>query len=139
MANNFQNGSDLLIYIGTGSTATPIAWSRNCSVSMSTNMADATTKSNDGWQESIPTTKSWSIDTDGLGVWNENIKDFMQIFDDRTPIQISFKPRNIVTDDMIYSGEAFIESLDIEAPMEDGVTFKVSLKGSGKLDFTVSE
>ncbi|MBE9598740.1 phage tail tube protein [Pedobacter sp. MC2016-24] len=136
MANNFTNGSDLLIYIGTGSTATPVAFSRNCSISMSTNMADATTKSNDGFTEIIPTTKSWSIDTDGLGVWNGNIKEFMQIYDDRSPIQVSFKPRAVATGDLVYSGTAYIESLDIEAPMEDGVTFKISLKGSGKLDFT---
>lgn len=138
MANNFQNGSDLLIYIGTGSTATPIGWSRNCSISMSTQMSDATTKTNLGWSESIPTLKSWSIDTDGLGVWNENIEEFMEIFNNRTPVQISFKPRNITTGDMIYSGLAFIESFDIEAPMEDGVTYKISLKGSGALDFTAS-
>lgn len=134
MANKFLNGSDLLVFLGTGSTATALGYSRNCSVSLSTNMADATTKSNDGWEESIPTTKSWSVDADGLGVWGENIKEFVAAFDSRLPLQVSFKPSVVVTGTtMVYSGTAYIESLDIDAPMEDGVSYKLSLKGSGIL------
>jgi Predicted secreted protein len=136
MANKFVNGSDLLVYLGTGTT-TPIAYSRNCSLALSVNLANATTKTNEGWEESIPTTKSWSIDTDGLGVWNENIKEFVAAFDSRLPLQVTFRPSTIVSGvTQTYKGEAYIESLDIEAPMEDGLTYKLSLKGSGKLNTT---
>ncbi|WP_316817282.1 phage tail tube protein [Pedobacter nyackensis] len=139
MANNFLNGSDLLVYLGTGQTATALGYSRNCSISLSTNMADATTKTNEGYTESIPTTKSWSVDADGLGVWNENIKQFVAAFDTRSPLHVSFKPSTVVSGTtMVYSGTAYIESLDIEAPMEDGVTYKLSLKGSGKLNIATA-
>lgn len=133
---NFLNGSDLLVYLGSGTTV-PIAYSRNCSVSLSVNLADTTTKSNNGWSESLPTTKSWSIDADGLGVWGENIKEFVAAFDSRLPLQVTFRPATIISGStQTYSGTAYIESLDIEAPMEDGVSYKLSLKGSGKLNTT---
>lgn len=136
MASKFVNGSDLLVYLGTGTTV-PIAYSRNCSLSLSVNIVDATTKSNDGWEESIATLKSWSIETDGLGVWTENIKEFVAAFDSRAPLQVTFRPSTIVSGvTQTYKGEAYIESFDVEAPMEDGLTYKLSLKGSGKLTIT---
>jgi len=134
MADNFINGSDLLVYIG----AEPIAASRSCSISMSTNMADSTTKDNEGYSTSIPTTRSWELSVDGLASWGENVALLMQAFDDRTPLAIKFKPRNAVTGDMTYSGFAFLESLEFDAPLEDGVSFSASFKGTGKLLFTAT-
>jgi TP901-1 family phage major tail protein len=133
---NFLNGSDLLVFIGTGSTATAIGYSRSCSISLSTNMADATTKSNDGFTEVIPTTKSWEVSVEGLGVWNDNIKQFVDAYSARTPLAISFYPKDITTGQMKYSGTAYLESLEISGEMEDGVTYSVSLKGSGALAIT---
>lgn len=134
MAEKFLNGSDLLIYIG----ANPVAFSRSCSISMNTAMADCTTKDNDGYSESIPTTRSWECSVDGLGVWNSNIKEFMAAFQNKTALDIKFKPREVATGDLVYSGKAFIESLEISGEMEDGVTYSVSLKGTGALDFTAT-
>ncbi|MEJ5962819.1 phage tail tube protein [Pedobacter immunditicola] len=131
MADNFINGSDLVLFIG----AEPIASSRSCSISMSVNMADATTKDNEGYSESIPTTRSWELSADGLAAWGGNIKELMTAFQNKTALQIKFSPRELATGDMVYSGTAYLESLEIDAPMEDGVSFSVSLKGSGKLLF----
>jgi TP901-1 family phage major tail protein len=133
---NFLNGSDLLVYIGSGSTATPVGYSRSCSISLSTNMADATTKSNDGFTEVIPTTKSWEVSVEGLGVWNDNIALFVNAYNARTPLAISFYPTQLATGQMKYSGTAYLESLEISGEMEDGVTYSVSLKGSGALAIT---
>jgi TP901-1 family phage major tail protein len=135
---NFLNGSDLLVYIGSGQTATAVGYSRSCSISLSTNMADATTKSNNGFSESIPTTKSWEISVEGLGVWNENIKQFVDAYNDRTPLVISFHPTQLASGQMKYSGTAYLESLEISGEMEDGVTYSVSFKGSGALAITAT-
>jgi TP901-1 family phage major tail protein len=134
MADNFLNGSDLLVYIG----ANPVAFSRSCSISMNVNMADATTKDNNGYAESIPTTRSWECSVDGLGVWNSNIKEFMAAFTGKTLLDIKVKPRNAAASDLIYSGKCYIESLEISGEMEEGVTYSASLKGTGALTFAVA-
>lgn len=135
---NFLNGSDLLVFIGTGQTATPIGYSRSCSISLSTNLADCTTKSNSGYTEVIPTTKSWEVSVEGLGIWNENIKQFVDAYNDRTPLAISFHPKDLASGQMKYSGTAYLESMEISGEMEDGVTYSVSLKGSGALAITAT-
>lgn len=131
MADNFLNGSDLLIYIG----ATPVAFSRSCSISMNTAFADATTKDNQHFAESIPTTRSWEMSVEGLGVWNSNIKDFMAAYQSQLSLDVKFSPRTTKTGDLQYTGKAFIESLEVSGKMEDGVTYSVKLKGSGALTF----
>ena len=128
-ADKFFSGSDLLVYIG----AEPIGHSRSCSFSMSQNLADATTKSNNGFMEYVPTTRGWELSCDGLGVWNENINQFFNAINDRTPLIIKFSPRNAVSGTTYYSGTAYIESFDVSGEMEDGVTYSVSMKGSGIL------
>lgn len=131
MADNFLNGSDLLIYIG----ANPVAFSRSCSISMNTAFADATTKDNNSYSESIPTTRSWECSVDGLAVFGSNIKDFMAAFTAKTLIDIKVSPRNAAASELVYKGKAYIESLEISGEMEDGVTYSVSLKGTGALTF----
>lgn len=134
MAENFINGSDLLLYIGVE----PVGYSRSCSISMNQTMADVTTKSNDGFTESLPTTRSWECSVDGLAVWQENIKSFTQAFQNKTKLEIKFKPRAAVASDLIYSGFAYIESLEISSEMEDAVSFSLSMKGSGALTFAAA-
>ena len=134
MADNFINGSDLVLFIGS----TPIASSRSCSISMSVNMADATTKDNEGYSESVPTTRSWEISADGLAAWDGNVVERMNAFQNRTALSVKFSPRILESGDKFYSGIAYLESLEIDAPMEDGVSYSVSLKGSGKLTFAAT-
>lgn len=128
-ADKFFSGSDLLVYIG----GTPIGHSRNCTFSMSQKLADATTKSNEGFMEYVPTTRSWDIKADGLGVWSENISTFFDAVNNRTALTVKFSPRNAVSGTTYYQGTAYIESFDVAGQMEDGVTYSVSMKGSGIL------
>ena len=100
---------------------------------MSQNLADATTKSNNGFMEYVPTTRGWEVSCDGLGVWNENINQFFNAVNNRTALTIKFAPRNAVSGTTYYQGTAFIESFDVSGEMEDGVTYSVSMKGSGIL------
>ena len=56
------NGTSLVVLIGTE----VIAHATSCSLSVSSDLPDATTKDSGGWNENIAGAKSWSLTTDGL-------------------------------------------------------------------------
>lgn len=128
------NGSDLLFFIGSQ----PVAMSRTCSISIKTNMVDTTTKDSvGGWAESLPVGKSWTGKVDGLVVWG-NVEQFSDAIIDRTLLQISFKKRDSVAGDPVYSGSAWIESFDMDAGQDAAVTYSIAFTGCGALSSTTS-
>ena len=132
------NGSDLLFFLGTGSTSTPIAMSRSCSISISSSMVDTTTKdSTGGWAESIPVGKSWSGSVEGLVVWGTNLTTFTNAILNKTLLDLQFKRPAGLTGDIIFSGAAWIESCDIDASQDEAVTYSVKFTGCGALTQTV--
>ena len=137
-APNLFNGSDLLFYIGTGTTAVPIAMSRSCSLSLSATSVDSTTKDSvGGWNESLMMGRSWTGSVDGLVVWGTNVSVFTNAIFNKTLLDIQFKRSNGIAGDIIFSGAAWIESFDIEAGQDEAVTYSVSFTGCGELKQTV--
>lgn len=128
------NGSDLLFFIGS----TPIAMSRSCSISLNASMVDTTTKDSGSWAESIPTSRSWTGSAEGLVVWNDNLSDFTDAFIGKTLLSISFKQRVSATSDIVYNGEAWIESIEVSAEQDAAVTYSVNFTGTGALVKTVT-
>jgi predicted secreted protein len=138
MANTNQFlGSDLMVYIGTGGTATPIAYSRKCSFKLNSQLADSTTKSSEGaYTEYLPSLKSWELSTEGLAAWGSNVSQFFDAINNGTGLQVQFKPSNLTTGDIVFSGKVYVESFEIQADNGEVVTYSVSFKGSGKLSAT---
>lgn len=127
------NGSDLLFFVGSGSTSVAIAMSKTCSLSIQANMVDTTTKDSvGGWAESIPVGKSWSGSVDGLVVWG-NLNQFTDAIFNKTLLEIQFKERAGITGSAIYGGSAWIESLDVDASQDEAVTYSVKFTGCGVL------
>ncbi len=139
------NGTSLVVLIG----AEVIGYATSCSLSLAIDTPDASTKQSLGWADEIGGQRSWSLTTDGLatvvpGTTAPYIStaELTALAIDRTSVQVKFTTVNNstvdgvtpVTGDVIYSGYAFIESVDMTADMENPVTYSVSFKGTGVLD-----
>jgi predicted secreted protein len=138
------NGTSLVVLIGTE----VIGFATSCSLSLAIDAPDASTKQSLGWADEIGGQRSWSLTTDGLAtVVPGTVATYVTTAElnalaiARTPVVVKFTTVDNstvggvtpVTGDVIYSGSAFIESVDMTADMENPVTYSVSFKGTGVL------
>lgn len=127
-------GLDGLLYINTGTTASPtwtlIAGQKNASYSFKKATVDITCKDNSGWEDFIGTTRGWTVTADGL--CEETDAGFLYLeaafFDDSTR-EFKF----ITPTDRYFQGEAEIETFDEKFPYDNTVEYSVTLKGKGEL------
>lgn len=132
------NGTNLVVFVGTE----VIAHATSCSLSVSADLPDATTKQSLGWAEEIAGLRSWSLTTDGLATVEPTgtdyvVGDIFSALNGRTKVTVKFSTANgstPITGDLYWEGTAFVESLDITADMESPVTYSVSFTGSGLLE-----
>lgn len=131
------NGTQLVVLVGTE----VIAHATSCSLTVSADLPDATTKQSGGWAEEIGGLRSWSITTDGLATVEPTgtsyvVGDIFSALNGRTAVTVKFTTANgntVVAGDLVWSGSAFVESLDITADMESPVTYSASFTGTGQL------
>ena len=131
------NGTSLVVLVGTE----VVAHATSCTLSVSADLPDATTKQSGGWAEEIAGLRSWSITTDGLATVEPTgtsfvVGDLFSALNGRTSVTVKFTTANGATPivgDLIWSGSAFVESLDITADMESPVTYSASFTGTGVL------
>lgn len=131
------NGTSLVVLVGTE----VVAHATSCTLSVSADLPDATTKQSGGWAEEIAGLRSWSITTDGLATveptgTNFVVGDLFSALNGRTSVTVKFTTANgstPIVGDLIWSGSAFVESLDITADMESPVTYSASFTGTGVL------
>jgi predicted secreted protein len=131
------NGTSLVVLVGTE----VVAHATSCSLSISADLPDATTKESGGWADHIAGLRSWSLTTDGLATveptgTNYVVGDLFSALNGRGTVTVKFTTVNgstPVAGDLIWSGSAFIESLDITADMESPVTYSASFTGTGVL------
>lgn len=124
-----MKGVDILIKIGT----TVLGGQRNATLNRSAETIDVTTKSSNGWRESVASIKDWGVDCDGLLVENDTAY---------TSLETAYMNGETVTVEVgfpsgtKYSGTAIITDFPIEAPYDDNVTYSVSFQGTGALTKT---
>jgi len=138
------NGTSLVVLIGTE----VIGYATSCSLSLAIDTPDSSTKQSLGWADEIGGQKSWSLTTDGLAtVVPGTVATYVTTAElnalaiARTAVSVKFTTVDNstvggvtpVSGDVIYSGSAFIESVDMTADMENPVTYSVSFKGTGAL------
>jgi len=138
------NGTSLVVLIGSE----VIGYATSCSLSLAIDTPDSSTKQSLGWADEIGGQKSWSLTTDGLAtVVPGSVATYVSTAElnalaiARTAVSVKFTTVDNstvggvtpVSGDVIYSGSAFIESVDMTADMENPVTYSVSFKGTGPL------
>ena len=125
------NGSDILLY--DAATNFPLMCQTNLSITFSDAMIDATCKQSLGYSISLPGLREFAFTADALVNFDEGAADLgittlMNAYKFRTPINILIK--NPIIDAGYYLGLTYVQSIEINAPMEDVVSYTVEFTGT---------
>ena len=125
-------GLDVLIKVGS----TVVGGQRNASLEMSAETIDTTVKSTGGWAAKIPGIKSWTSSCDGVYFLDDTgLTAAQTAFMNGTEVKLEFSKGT----DLVYSGQAVITSMSVEAGQEDVVSYTISFEGTGALTATAGE
>jgi predicted secreted protein len=125
------NGSDILLYDADSNF--PLMCQTNVTITLNDAMIDATCKQSAGYSVSLPGLRDFAFTADALVDFNEGVSDtgittLFAAYDARTPINILIS--NPVLATAYYTGLAYVESIEVNAPMEDVVSYTVSFSGT---------
>lgn len=131
------NGTDLLIkVIADGGTLGNIGHTTSCSLSLSQDLPEATSKDSSGMQEVISGVRSAEISFEGLVVYDESsgIQNQEEVADfilNRNKVDWQFGTAE--SGDTIYTGEGFLSSVEVTAEMESPVTYSGTIVVTGSI------
>ena len=134
-----QAGCDVLLKVakeGTGgadpTTYTVIGGQTGATLNRSAETIDVTDKTNNGWKESMAGLKEWSIDCDGFVViGDEGIGILDEQFEARKPVYVE-----VTIGGRTYKGSGYIVDYPIEMPVDNAVTYSLSIAGASALTKT---
>ena len=130
------NGTELGVYIDS----TLIAAATDCSLSLSMETIDITTKDSAGWRELLAGTRSGSISCSGLidytDASNKDTTDLFVAFENRTSLTLAFQKANEVTGDLAFTCVGFLTSLEQSGGTEDTATYSATFEISGVITDT---
>lgn len=123
------NGTNLLVKVG----GTVIGHTTSCTLSISHDIADATTKDSAGWSEGISGLRSGEISFDGLVDYSDanSVIDLIDLVSTRAKVTCVFG--TAATGDTIYTAQGFISSIEQTGEMEAAVTFSGSITLTGAI------
>ena len=125
------NGSDILLYDADSNF--PLMCQTNLTITLNDAMIDATCKQSGGYQVNLPGLRDFAFTADALVNFDEGASDLgittlFDAYNARTPINILIS--NPVLATAYYTGLAYVESIEVNAPMEDVVSYTVSFTGT---------
>lgn len=139
MASTVFNGTDLLLKVSsTDGTEANIGHTTSCTISLSNDLPEATTKDSGGFQEVIAGVRSGEISFEGLVDYTDaqNAAELGDFLLARTKLFFEFG--TAATGDQLYSGAGFLSSLEVSAEMESPVTYSGSITITGTIEATTN-
>ena len=137
MATGTLNGTDLVLKLNkTPLGLVDVAYATNFTLDIESDEVDRTSKDSQGWKEIFLGVKSWTISCDALYQNESNplknyFVDAFGILDNRTRIGLEFsiKNSNAADDNVKYSGNAYVVSLNLKGETEAGAEYQIFLAG----------
>ena len=123
------NGTNLLLKLD----GTIIGHSTSCSMSLSMDTPEATTKDSNGFSEYIAGVKGGEISFEGLVDYSDSLNG-VELFDSllaRTELTCVFGTAE--SGDAIYTADGFLSSIEMSGEMESAVTYSGSITISGAI------
>ena len=123
------NGTNLILTVGGIS----IGHTTSCSLSLSMDTPEATTKDSNGFSENIGGIKGGEISFEGLVAYDDTAN-AIQMADyllARTELTCVFGTAEV--GDVVYTAQAFLSSVEVSAEMESAVTYSGSLTITGAI------
>lgn len=129
------NGTNLGVYITTGSPAADvlIAAATDCSLSLNMETIDITTKDSAGYRELLGGLRSGSVSVSGLidyqDASNQDVTDLYAAWENRTSLSLVFSSNT--PGDEKYSFSGFLTSLEQSGGTEDTATYSATFEITG--------
>lgn len=139
MASTVFNGTNLVLKaIADGGTLATIGHTTSCSMSITQDLPDATTKDSSGYAENIGGLRSFEISFDGLVDYtdSQNAAEFINHIKDRDKLDFSFG--TAASGDQLIEGECRVASIEVSGEMESAVTYSGTLTGTGALTISTN-
>ena len=132
------NASSIRVFLGTTDDSEVVVdHVTECSISLSTDIRDITTKTSGGWREILPALKSASLSLSGLFA-EDATNNFNQLVDHQIAGELLYVVfTNTGTSTSANAGDeqfdvsGYITSLEQTAGTEDNVTFSMTLEITG--------
>ena len=123
------NGTDLILKIEN----TTLGHTTSCSLTLNSDLPEATTKDSNGFQEVIAGVMSGEISFDGLVAYDDtaNAIELADYLLARTQLTCVFG--TAVTGDEVYTAEGFLSSVEMSAEMESPVSYSGSITLTGAI------
>lgn len=127
-----MNGTLLGVYVGS----TLVAHATEGSISLSMDTRDATTKGSGGSRDLLEATKSGTISVSALYADDAayGVTDLMGAWSSRSILAVKFSTE--VSGDSYWSADAYITSLEVNAGMEDNVTYSATFELTGTITYS---
>ncbi len=123
------NGTNLILTV-EGAT---VGHTTSCSMSLSMDTPEATTKDSNGFSEYIGGVKGGEVSFEGLVSYDDsaNAIEFADYLLARTQLTCVFGTAE--TGDAVYTAEGFLSSVEMSAEMESAVTYSGSITLTGAI------
>jgi len=123
------NGTNLILTV-EGAT---VGHTTSCSMSLSMDTPEATTKDSNGFSEYIGGVKGGEVSFEGLVAYDDsaNAIEFADYLLARTQLTCVFGTAE--TGDAVYTAEGFLSSVEMSAEMESAVTYSGSITLTGAI------
>jgi len=140
MSGTPVDGVDFLISVNTGTEDTPVykvlGGQRSATFKRQADEIDASSKTSDGWKDTIPGLRSWGIDADALVLEGDDAYSKLdECYMNRKAVQVKYARK----DGSYWTGMATITDLSESSPHNDVATYTLTLSGIGKPVLTPAE
>lgn len=139
-------GGDLMIFIGTGATTEPFAFSTSAKLDISLKTLEISSKDSGYWTSIAAGKFTWNISTDGLMSYTltsgntNSVDELWTMMLTRTVVNVVFAAKTgtspswtIDSSKKKFSGTALITSLSLNANDNEMATYSITLEGSEEL------
>jgi predicted secreted protein len=137
------NGTNLRIYLNTGSGLTAVAYATSCSLDMSRDLRESVTKDSTGggqtgWRTIRPGQKSGSLSAEGLLAFsadsNTNLKPMTSLFSAFSAgTSITWRFTTDTSGNDFLSGSCYITGLSLNAGAEEDSTYSFNAEVDGTI------
>ena len=133
MSGTPVDGVDFLISVNTGTDTEPsyqvLGGQRSATFKRQADEIDASSKTSEGWKDTIPGLRSWGIEADALILENDAAYAKLdECYMNRTYVMVKYCRK----DGSAWSGKATITDLSESSPHNDVATYTLTLSGIGK-------
>jgi len=138
-----ETGLSWLFYVDTADDLASPTWAllpqqRGGNLSFSKTDVDATNKDNSGWEDSVSTRRGWTASVDGAYEDNNSALDYLldvnELHASNTDYAVGLKMVDAAGD--TYIGSTTMDSIELDAPESDLVSYSLSFTGRGALTLT---